>query len=169
MCNKKGIAEIVLLGIAAIIGLTVWIAGPNMLKATGAMFNGGDRNQAKQIHKVDLKYTMGYLDEKGRFVKAGDYAKKEEYQNIKQEEAPEKWGTKVKIIIGIVIVLGIAFPATAVNIIMQLRKNMKQIVTGVEDGLSAIPPESAAIVKTNLSKKMDTKAKMAVKKIKVKL
>jgi len=166
--NRKGFADIVWVAIAGL-GLLLGMFGPKLVASFGDVVNGGNKNQTKQVHKVDLKYTMGYMDEKGKFIKVGDYSKREDMQNIIAEQPKEKWSTKVMIIVGFLLVLAIAFPSKAVQLLLQGNKNFKQIIVGLEEGLNAIPPEQAAIVKTNLSKKMDTKAKEAVKKVKVKL
>jgi ABC-type Zn2+ transport system substrate-binding protein/surface adhesin len=130
------------------------------------MFNGGNKNQTKQVHKIDLKYTQGYLDEKGHFVKVGDYSRKEDMQNVIAQQAPEKWSTKIAIIIGILVILAIAFPSVAINLWLKAKANIKQIVTGVEQAKLQMTPDQKAILETNLSKKMDAKAKAQVKKIK---
>jgi len=165
--NKKGFTGLETVLAIGVIGLLIGLFAPKTVASFGDIFNGGNKNQTKQIHKLEEKYTIGRLDTKGHFVKLGDYSKKEDLQNLVAQQVPEKWSTKVKIIIGFVLVLAIAFPTIATKVILQGKTNLKQIVTGLEEAKKQLPPESVTILDTNLSKKMDTPAKTAVKKVKV--
>ena len=165
--NRKGFTGLETVLAIGVIGLLIGLFAPKTVASFGDIWNGGNKNQTKQSQKYEKKYTIGSLDEHGKFVKMGDYSEKQELQNAIAQQALEKWSTKVKIILGLVIVLAVVFPSIATKLILQGKTNLKQIVTGLEEAKKQLPPESVTILDTNLSKKMDTPAKTAVKKVKV--
>jgi hypothetical protein len=76
--NRKGFTGIETIIAIGVIGLIIGIFGKQTIASLGDLFNGGNKNQTKQVHKIDEKYTIGRLDARGHFVKIGDYAKKED-------------------------------------------------------------------------------------------
>jgi competence protein ComGC len=60
--NNKGVAVIDDIVVIAVIGAIIFFAGPPLVKSIGTLFNGGDKNQAKQIHKIDSTRTLYELD-----------------------------------------------------------------------------------------------------------
>jgi competence protein ComGC len=165
MKNKKGFTGIEVVLAIAVIGLMAGMFLPKTVASFGDLFNGGNKNQQKQTYTVSEKYPIGTLDEKGKFVRMGDYSKSETHLNLAAQQAPEKWSTKIAIVVGILVVLAIAFPAVAVNLWLKAKANMKQIITGVQQAKINLPPASVAILESDLSKKMDMKAKAQVKKV----
>jgi competence protein ComGC len=163
--SRKGFTGIEIALVVGVIGLMIGLFAPKTVASIGDVFNGGNKNQTKQIHKIDLKYTMGYLDEKGKFVKVGDYSKKEDMQNVVAEQPKEKWSTKVMILIGFVVVLAIAFPAKAIQLWLKAKSNLKQIITGVALAKTQMTADQVKILDNSLSKKTDTSTKKVVKKI----
>jgi hypothetical protein len=169
MGKNKGFTGLETVLAIAVLGALIGLFAPKTIASLGDIWNGGNKNQTKQVHKIDVKTTMGYMDEKGKFVKVGDYSKKEDMENVIAQQAPEKWSTKVKIILGFVIILAIAFPAKALQMYFKAKDNITQIVTGIEQAKKVLPPTSVATLQTNLSMKMDSSAKDAVSAIKEKL
>jgi len=166
--NRRGFTGIEIAVVLAAIALVGYFTIPAMGKGINSIW-AGTKNQSKQVHKVDEKYTIGRLDESGKFIKLGDYTKKEEMQNLLAQEPPEKWGTKVKIIIGLVMVLAIAFPGLAIRAWLKAKSNIAQIVTGIEKARTKLPPEAVATLEASLSSKMDKSAKDVVSAVKEKL
>jgi len=171
--NRKGF---VIEGMAAmwlvvslIVGAVAIFKGPEIIKSTGSIFNGGDKNQTRQVHNVTESYPIGHLDDKGKFVKMGDYKKKEEQLNLVAVQPPLTWMQKYGWILLLFGIAMIAFPSLAVKIYMRARSNLSQIVTGIEEAKTKLPKESVDILETNLSKKMDTSVKKQIKSIKAKL
>jgi competence protein ComGC len=163
--NRKGFTGLETVLAIGVIGLLIGLFAPKTVASFGDVFNGGNKNQTKQVHKLEEKYTIGRLDTKGHFVKLGDYSKKEDLQNLVAQQAPEKWSTKVKIILGLIVVLAIAFPTVATNMIIKAKSNLKQIITGVALAKTQMTPEQIKILETSLSKKTDLSTKAVVKKI----
>ena len=163
--NRKGFADIVILAILALGAIGI-VFGPKLVGSVGDVFNGGNKNQTKQTEKISESYPIGHLDQKGNFVKMGDYKKSEDRLNLIAQQPPEKWSTKIKIILGILVVAAIAFPTITTKLWLQAKANMTQIVTGIEQAKKVLSPASVATLQTNLSMKMDSSAKDAVSAIK---
>lgn len=164
-----GVETIIAIAILVVAsGVTAYFAAPAIGKGVNSVWTG-TKNQSKQLHKVAEKYTIGRLDEKGKFIKLGDYEKKEELQNLVAQEPPEKWSTKLKILLLIVIVFAIAFPGLAIKAWLKAKANFNQLVTGIEQAKTTLPPEAVDKLKLSLSKKMDASAKAEVKKIVAKI
>lgn len=69
----------------------------------------------------------------------------------------------------VLMIAGVFFPpiALVMGVINKgLKAGLKQIVAGLENAKKAMHPDSVTVLDTNLSKKMDTKIKTVVKKIK---
>jgi len=167
--TRKGFTGLEVVLVVAVVGALIGLFAPKTIASVGNLWNGGTKNQSKQIHKIDEKYTIGRLDERGKFIKLGDYSKKEDLQNLVAQEAPEKWSTKVKIITGLLIVLFVAFPSLAIKAWLKAKSNIFQIVTGIEKARTKLPPDAVATLEASLSSKMDQSAKDAVVVIKERL
>ncbi len=171
--NRKGFTGIELAIVMIAIAAIGYFAVPPMIKAAGTIFSGGDKNQAKMTHKVEESYSMFYKDEKGNYKPAPvPYKRKEESMNYNSEAPkPTLWDTFKKWIF-LLGALAIIFPSFGVWLFKRfkdMKNNLTQLVTGIEEAKKELPPDAVAKLETNLSKKMDTSAKTAVKKIKVKL
>lgn len=164
--NKKGFTGIETLLAIGILGLLIGLFAPKTVASIGDVFNGGTKDKTQQRYEMREKFPVGTLDEKGKFVRMGDYDKSEKRLNIIAEQPPEKWSTKVKIIIGFAIVLAIAFPTVATNMLIKARSNIRQIITGVEQAKINLPPSAVATLEANLSKKTNLDTKALVKKVK---
>jgi len=109
MMNRKGFVLEGVMVLWAVVALTIGAVtifqGPNLMKAV----TGNDKDKAKQTLKVSESYPIGHLDQKGNFVKIGDYKKSEDRLNITSEKPTETlwekfWhlGWMAVIIIGII-------------------------------------------------------------------
>jgi flagellar basal body-associated protein FliL len=162
--NKKGLAEIVLIALLALGAIGI-VFGPKLIGSVGDVFNGGNKNQLRQTEKLSESYPIGHLDQKGNFVKMGDYKKSEDRLNLIAQQPPEKWSTKIKIILGVLVVLAIAFPTITTKLWLKAKTNMAQIITGIEQAKKAMPKSSIDTLENNLSNKMDLSAKKQVKAV----
>ena len=111
--NRKGFViegVFVLWAIVALtIGAVVIFQGSNIVKAV----KGSDRNTSKQTLDSSERYTMGRIDDKGNFVKVGDYDKRLKTLNIVAEKPPETlwekfWHLGIMAVV-IIILLTIVF------------------------------------------------------------
>jgi hypothetical protein len=76
-----------------------------------------------------------------------------------------------KILI-LLVILGCIFPPLGIVLVAlytRLKGGLKQMVSGIEQAKATMAPDAKFLLENNLSKKMDTNIKSAVKKIKVKL
>jgi len=170
MNKKRGIIgiddAIVVCVVVAVGALAVWFAGPSVSKTVSSLW-GGNKNQAKQVYKYEENRTSYYQDDKGRFVPAPKQDwKRETRENVLSVEPPLTWFQKYGgylVLIGITI---IAFPSFGAWLTTKARSNLSQLVTGIEQAKIQLPKDSVTILENNLSKKMDTKVKAQVKKIK---
>jgi hypothetical protein len=163
--NKRGFTGLETVLAIGVLGLLIGLFAPKTIASVGDVFNGGNKNQTKQTEKISESYPVGRLDVKGNFVKMGDYKKSEDRLNLVAQQPPEKWSTKVKIILGVLIVLAIAFPAITTKLWLKAKSNITQIVTGIEQAKKQLPKDAIITLETNLSKKMDSDAKDQVKAI----
>lgn len=168
--NKKGFTGIEVAIIALAIAAIGYFAIPPTVKAVGTLATGGDKNQKKQIHKVDEQYAMFYKDEKGVFVPAKTPYKRVEYMENFDSEAPKPtlWETLKKwiFLIGIAVIIFPAFGVWLFKRIIDLKNNFAQLVTGIEQAKKTMTPEAVKILETSLSKKTNTDTKVLVKKVK---
>ena len=109
--NRKGFTGIETLIAIAIIGALIGFFGPQTVKSAGTLLNGGDKNQQKQIHKVNESYPVMYrVDDKGNYKPAGAYKKNEEFYNLTAQEPPETLWMKFwhlgAMAVVIIIILG---------------------------------------------------------------
>lgn len=168
--NRKGIVGIddaIVVGLIIAVGaLAVWFAGPSASKTVHDIFSG-NKNQAKQVYKLDESRTPFYQDGKGNFVPATKQDIRKEYrENVLSTEPPLTWFQKYGgylVLLGIIIV---AFPSFGVWLTTKARSNFAQLVTGIEQAKISLPKSSVDILESNLSKKMDKKVKAQVKKVK---
>ena len=168
--NRKGIVgiddAIIVCAIIAVGALAVFFAGPSASKTISGIW-GGDKNQAKQVYKLDESRTAFYQDGKGNFVPATKQDVRKEYrENVMSTEPPLTWFQKYGgylVLLGIIIV---AFPSFGVWLTTKARNNFAQLVTGIEQAKVSLPKSSVDILESNLSKKMDVKVKAQVKKVK---
>lgn len=156
MKNYKGIAETVLL-LWIIVGLTLFFVPNPVSKVVGV---GIQPN--KTIERVELIKDKEGVPIAYRTTITEQQQKPTLMQSLLN--LPRLWL--------LFMFAGIFFPPIAgvmawVN--RGLKTGLKQIVVGVEEARKLLPKESSDILDANLSKKMDTSVKTAVKKIKVKL
>lgn len=71
--NKRGFTGLETVLAIGVIGLLIGLFAPKTVASFGDLFNGGNKNQTKQSQKFEKKYTIGSLDEHGKFIKMGDY------------------------------------------------------------------------------------------------
>lgn len=165
--NRKGIVgiddAIVICAIVLAGAAAIWLADATS-KSIHDVF-GGNKNQAKQVYKLEETRTPFYQDATGKFVPGVKQDSRKEYrENVLQTEPPLTWFQKYGWILIILVVLAIAFPAVTISVWSKAKSNLSQIVTGIEQAKTQLPPASVAILENNLSKKMDTNAKKVVKK-----
>jgi len=168
--NRKGFIgiddAIVVCAVIAVGALAVWFAGPSASKSIHDIWSG-NKNQAKQVYKLEESRTPFYQDEKGKFVPASKQDSRKEYrENVVATEPPLTWFQKYGWILIVFVILIIAFPAFGISIYTKAKANLAQLVTGIEQAKTQLPPASIAILESNLSKKMDLSVKAQVKKIK---
>jgi len=169
MLNRKGIVLESMLAIGAlvaIIGATVWFAGPSASKTISSLWSG-NKNQAKQVHRIKEYRTPFYQNEKGIFVPAAKQDQREEYsENVVATEPPltfmQKYGGYF-LLLGAVV---IAFPSVGIWLFTTSRNNLAQLIKGIEEAKKQMPKSSVDILTANLSRKMDDSVKKKVKKIK---
>ncbi|MFA6971816.1 MAG: hypothetical protein WC208_10495 [Gallionella sp.] len=148
--NRKGFVIEGVLVIWAIVALTIgavaFFQGPNLVKAV----TGSDRNSSKQTLESSEKYTMGRLDDKGNFVKVGDYDKKLKTLNITAEKPPETWWEKfwhlgIMAVI-IIILLTIAFSTPIGKLIwnVYVRPKFAQLETDLQAKQDALDKKTAS-------------------------
>ena len=173
MNNKKGFTGIEIAVVFVAIAVIGYFAVPPTIKAAGTLFSGGDKNQTKITHKVKEQYSMFYKDEKGNYKPAPvPYKREEESMNYNSEAPkPTLWDTikKWAFLIGTLCLIFPTFGVWLFKRFMDMKTNFTQLVKGIEEARKELPPEAVAKLENSLSRKMDTKAKTAVKLIKVKL
>jgi Sec-independent protein translocase protein TatA len=162
MCNRKGFANIVLISVFAICAAVAIFAGPKLMSGVHNMW-AGDKNTNKQVHTQKIKYTQGYLDEKGKFIKVGDYSKDEAFQNVVAEQPPKTLMEILMPWMGLLVIAIIAIPGFGVWLYKKMRGNFSQLVTGVEEAKSQMDAENRAKLENALSRKTDANTKRAVK------
>jgi len=168
--NRKGFilegAAVLWVTISLIIGTVAIFKGPDIVKSLGSVWNGGDKNQTKQTYELSERYPVGTMDAQGKFIKMGDYDKKEKRLNLVAVQPPltfwQKYGW-VFLLLGIAI---IACPSFGIWIYNKARNNIAQLITGIEEAKKQMPKASADILSANLSRKMDASVKTKIKKIK---
>ena len=168
--NKKGIFGIddavVVCALIIVSALSIWFAGPSASKSIHDLWSG-NKNQAKQVYKVEENRTPFYQDANGKFVPAPKQDWRREYrENALSTEPPLTWFQKYGWILIVIGVVFVAFPTFAISVFSKAKSNIAQIVTGVEQAKTQMPASSVAILESNLSKKMDQTVKDKVKKIK---
>jgi competence protein ComGC len=60
--NRRGFADVVLIGGMLVLSLLIWVAGPSLIKSVGTLTSGGDKNQNKMVHRIDSTRTLYTLD-----------------------------------------------------------------------------------------------------------
>lgn len=171
--NRKGFTGLEIVFMLLAVSVIGYFAVPPAIKSVGTLWGSGDKNQSKMVHKVKEYRTPFYQDEKGKFVPAPKQDMREEYEEnfnsapVKPTiwEIVKKWA----FLIGVLCLIFPTFGIWLFKRFMDLKINLKQLVTGIEEAKKELPPDAIAKLETNLSKKMDTSAKLEVKKIKVKL
>lgn len=167
--NRKGfvIESMLALGaFIAICGATVFFAGPKAGQTIHEFFSG-NKNQAKQVYKVEENRTPFYQDANGKFVPAPKQDWRREYrENVLSTEPPLTFWQKYGGFVLLGIAFLIAFPTVAIGIFTKARNNLSQIIVGIEEAKKQLPKASQDILTANLSRKMDTSVKAKVKKIK---
>jgi len=161
--NKRG--DVLLVLIVAIACVTAIVAGPKLMAGLHNVWTG-DKNTNKQVHTQSIKYTMGYMDEKGRFVKVGDYSKNEAFQNIVAEQPPKSFMEIIMPWLGIIVIAIIAIPGFGVWLYRKARGNFSQLVSGIEEAKTQMDADSVAKLNNALSRKTDSNTKKVVKNTK---
>lgn len=167
--NRKGFVLESMLAVGAliaIIGGVVWFAGPTASKSIHDLWSG-NKNQAKQVYKVEENRTPFYQDASGKFVPVPKQDWRREYrENVLSTEPPLTFWQKYG---GYFVLFGIAmvvFPSFGVWVFTRAKSNLSQLITGIEEAKKQMPKSSVDILSANLSRKMDTSVKASVKKIK---
>jgi len=156
--NKKGFTGLEIMAIVAIIGALVAWQGPNLVKSVGTVFNGGDKNQSKIVHKVDRTRMLYQVDPKNSDKLIPVKETYSEYSNEAEAQQPPEtlWqkflhlGIMIIPIIAIISYLG-AWPLVQrwVNKFKEkiaevneqketLKGDAKLIVISVDEGLAAM-------------------------------
>jgi hypothetical protein len=110
MKNNKGFTGIEIVIIAAIIGLTAYLAGPPVLKAVGSLTSGGDKNQQKAVYKSVGERPTFYQDAEGNYIYAGVEKYNITSSNVAAQQPPETlwqkfWKMGIMAVV-IIIILG---------------------------------------------------------------
>ena len=163
--RNKGFTGIEVIIAIAVIGLVTYFAAPTAIKSVGTIFNGGDKNQQKMIHKIDRTRTLYELDPETNKMKPVKETYSEYSNQSIAEQPPETlwekfWhmGAMAVVIIVILSYLGI-LPLISLwwskiikpKIIQakdalegvqiekdELRGDAKLIVKSIDEGLSAV-------------------------------
>ena len=164
--RRKGVVEIIAITAILAIGLVTWLAGPQIIKAVGSLANGGDKNQAKNVRKVDSVRTVYQIDPLNPEKMIPIQEKYSEYTNdLQATQPPEtlwekfwKMGAMAVVIIVALSYLGI-LPIirlwwgknvkpkllkaqedmeAAIDAEVELRGDAKLIVISIDEGLSAM-------------------------------
>jgi hypothetical protein len=147
MKNKKGFTGIETIIAIAIIGAIVGFFGPSIVKSTGTLFNGGDKNQTKQTLKLSESYPIGHLDVKGNFIKMGDYKKTEDRLNLVAVQPPETlWQKFLHLGIMIIPIIALISYLGAWPLIKRYVDKIKNAIAEKEAKYNDLVAESRKIV-----------------------
>jgi len=163
MNNKGFVVEgAIVIGIlASLVTVVLW----KPITSTLGIGNQPQKQQSTIIKKTEAKPVMYYKDEKGNEHVAMATSSYESNVEASEDRVMTLW-QKFKVFIIAIVALCIAFPSFGIWLYTKLRQaqaNFKQVVTGIEEAKLAMPKESVDILKTQLSRKMDSTAKTAVK------
>lgn len=166
--KKKGfvMVEVLVISLVTMLG-TVLLWKP--ITSTLGIGNQPQKQRATVVRKVESQPVLYYTDAKGNQHVAMATKTYESTLDSSEDRVMSIWQKfKLWVILGLVAV--IAFPSFGIwafKRFLDMKSNLKQLVTGIEEAKKKLPTESVDILGTNLSMKMDQAAKTEVKKLKV--
>jgi hypothetical protein len=177
MRNNRGEAvTITLITLSILVGVGAFLLGatPNPVTSLLGLNKGSGKNISSKDHRSVVTEPVFVRGADGK-----DYVLQRTWDVSSSEDIAEQpkmtlWERFMALprIIALLAILGIIFPPLGIWLITkikQLKGNITQIVTGVEEARKKMSPADVAILETDLSKKTNTDTKAIVKQIKVKL
>jgi len=138
--DRRGVIVIDDILLVAVIGLIVWLAGPPTVKAFGTLFNGGDKNQQKIVHKVDSVRTLYQLNPVTNKMEPVKETYSEYTNQLASQEPPETLWQKFWHLgfMAVVIIVVLSYLGILPIIRLWWNKKVKPKIDQAQAGLEAV-------------------------------